>query len=55
MVKIDENYVHEWIYKIISELSDDPDKARDELMKLSSFILNAPQLSNNTNLPKTRI
>jgi len=54
MVQIDENVVNDWIYNIISKLDDMP-AARDELLKLSTFVLNAPREQNKGQLPKINI
>ena len=55
MVQIDENFVNDWIYQIMSKL-EDPAAVRDELLKLSAFIINAPGASQSKGqLPKTRI
>ena len=56
MVKVDENFLNDWIYKIISHVSDEPDKARDELLKLCTYIIRAPQLEEGAkNYPKISI
>jgi len=54
MVQIDENSVNDWIYQIISKL-DDMSEVRSELLKLSTFILNAPREQSKGQLPKISI
>ena len=51
MVQVDENVVNDWIYGIISKL-DDLSAAREELLRLSTFILNAPREQSKGALPK---
>jgi len=51
MVQVDENVVNDWIYGIISKLDDLP-AAREELLRLSTFILNAPREQSKGALPK---
>lgn len=56
MIQIDENTVNDWIYHIISKLDDMP-AAREELLRLSTYILNAPRDTSATKgqLPKPSI
>jgi hypothetical protein len=54
MVKLDENTLNDWVYKIISLLNE-PDKAKMELINLSSYITHAPRAEKDSMFPKTSI
>jgi len=54
MIKIDENVANDWIYRIIS-LLDDPDKAKSELLQLSTYISRAPRSDDGSSLPKISV
>lgn len=56
MVILEENFVNDWIYKIMQLVFDEPHEARDELLNMSHYILNAPQAdSQKVNYPKPNI
>lgn len=55
MIKVDECVINDWIYQIIS-LLEDKDRSKEELMKLSSYIVTAPRIDiNSTNWPKPNL